>query len=762
MARRKLTGVGIGTPFASASLSWEHADADADLPVGAKSGCLVLAGGKSPKVRQIPDPIMLGVHPAPPASSADRVQVGEPFRARVPVYVRRDVDEELRTWLERSGFVILVGDSSAGKSRAAFEAISALPDHILLVPQNRDAVAAAASTAAATRRCVLWLDDLERYLGAGGLTRADIVRVITGKRSHRVIVATLRAAEEALLTSDAAGEEDGWRSRRDVRELLDLAHRIRLPRMFSMPEVERARACSSDSRIAEALAHADEYGLAEYLAAGPELLHDWEDGWSPNTDPHAPSHPRGAALVAAAIDLRRGGFISPLPSQLVEQVHTRYLDERGGDRLRPETLEDAWAWATKARRATTALLQPVDDQQVQVFDYLLDITQRSSQPGGNVPDSILETALEAANPSDAENIARTADYYGRYHLAEAASYKAYRSHESNLGAEHRDTLAARGFHADTLRELGRYAEYESEHRAVAEIAARILGPEDPLVLESRCGHGFALTRLGRFGEAEQELSAVHEISSSVLGPDHDVTMTCRHIRAMALHGMGRLAEAEAENRFVLETWTRNGGAEDISTLYSRGNFASVLYTMGKVEEAEAETRTVLEIRTRLLGPEHPGTLYIHSLHANVLRELGRYAECESEHQTVAEISSRVQGPDHPRTLASRSGRAFALIRLGRPAEAEQELRAVHEISSSVLGPDHDVTMTCRHLRAIALRDLGRLNEAEAENRFVLETWAHDYGPENINTLYSRGNLASVLYAMGKVEEAEAETRTLLA
>jgi hypothetical protein len=418
VAKKKLTGISFGTPLVSASVSWEHAN---DPALEVEKGCLVLPGGKLPRVRQVIDPIMLGVHPSSSVHNGNRVR-GEPVLERVPAYVPRDADDVLRQRLAGSGFVVLVGDSSAGKSRAAFEAIAAvLPDHVLIVPQNRDSVSAAVDAAAGMRRGVVWLDDLENYLGAGGLTRAGVARVLASRRAHRVIVATLRAAEEALLISDAAGEEGGWRSRRDAREVLELGHRIPMPRMFSGPEKERARALASDPRIAEALEHADVYGVAEYMAAGPELLRDWEDAWSPNTDPRVPSHPRGAALVAAAVDMRRGGYVSPLPCQLLEAVHDHYLNERGGARLRPESLGDAWAWAAMARRATTALLQHVDDDHVQVFDYLLDAAQRHSKPSDHVPDSILEAALAVCAPIDADNIASTADHNGRYQIAETAS-----------------------------------------------------------------------------------------------------------------------------------------------------------------------------------------------------------------------------------------------------------------------------------------------------------------------------------------------------
>ena len=646
MTRKRITGLGIGTPIASASLSWENVDRVNDSAHVLKRGCLVLPDGRLPKVQQLSDPVILGVHPSSRITGLASPE-GEPVRERVPVYVTRDIDNELRNQIASSSFVMVVGDSSAGKSRAAFEAVSVLGDHVLIVPGNREALPVAVDKAADARRCVLWLDDLESYLGAGGLTRADIARLLVGRRSHRVIIATLRSAEEALFTDETGGEEGGWRAHKSAREVLELAYRIRLPRLFSQSEIERAKARAWDPRIADAVVQAGEYGVAEYLAAGPELMRDWENAWSPNTDPRVPSHPRAAALIAAAIDIRRAGFTSALPRELVTKVHDHYLQDRGGSRLRPETVADAWAWATSIRRSTTALLQSGEDDHVLVFDYLLDEVQRSGRPDEYVPDSVLDAALVVCTPSDADNMAATAWRYGHYQFAERAWLSAYSALAKDLGPEHPDTLAAREGRAHILRELGRLAEAESEHRAVADIAGRVFGPEHPRVLSSRNGRAFALIWLDRSAEAQAELRAVQDISARVLGPEHDTTMTSRHLRAMALHDLGRLAEAETENRFVLAIWTRDLGPEDRSTLYSRGNLARILYDAGRNEEAENEARAVLDIRTRVLGPAHPDTLGMRQFCAHLSRELGRPAEAESEHQEIADISAHAFGLEHP-------------------------------------------------------------------------------------------------------------------
>ena len=561
-----------------------------------EEGCLVLASGRLPRVEEISDPIALGVHPSAPAGPAV-IQAGESVPdSRVPPYVPRDIDGQLRECLARGGFVLLVGHSAAGKSRAAYEAMAAtLPGHVLLAPAGRAGLAVAVGKAAETKRCVLWLNDLENFLGSGGgLTRTQITRLLAGDGHHRVIVATLRAAEERQITEEPAGVEDSARViNQHVRETLEQAHRIELARLFTSEERERAQARSWDPRIADALGHAGDYGIAEYLAAGPELQRDLDNAWE------AGANPRGAALVTAAIDCRRAGYLSALPRQLLETVHEEFLGQRGGQRLRPEGLDEAWAWATRPRRSTTALLQPeTKTDLVEVFDYLVDHVQRRANLTDQISEQLVTAALHDARPGDADTIAARAYAQGRYPLAAQAWTQACNDRRAEQGNEHPDTLTSRSNLATVLGDLGRLEEAETENRAVLEIWRRMLGEEHPNTLASRSN------------------------LATVLG------------------ALGRLEEAETENRAVLEIRRRMLGEEHPNTLTSRSNLATVLGDLGRLEEAETEHRAVLEIRRRMLGEEHPNTLTSRNNLATVLGDLGRLEEAETEHQAVPEINQR--------------------------------------------------------------------------------------------------------------------------
>ncbi|WP_405087755.1 SpoIIE family protein phosphatase [Microbispora sp. NBC_01389] len=361
-----------------------------------QDGCLVLADGQFPRVNQIRDPVALGVHRAI-ALSGD---------STAPTYIPRDQDAALRECLSRAGFILLVGHSTSGKSRAAFEALqSVLPDHLLIVPRDQGALPAAIDRAAQSRKSVLWLNDLERYLRPGGLTRDHITRLVAGTDHHRVILATLRSLQRAeMLQSQAALGDAAQLGTRQVREVLDQAHEVHLDRRFSPDELDRARQLTDDLRIEAALRHADEYGIAEYLASGPALQRRYADAWDgPN--------PRGAALVAAAIDCFHAGFTKPLPKRMLEELHEEYLAERGGRLLLPEPLEAAWEWATiPMPGTTTALLSPTGSGDfVTVFDYLVDVKQQTEGPRRRISASLAATALAYASGPDALSIATILD-----------------------------------------------------------------------------------------------------------------------------------------------------------------------------------------------------------------------------------------------------------------------------------------------------------------------------------------------------------------
>jgi len=511
-------------------------------------------GGKLPLVRDITDPVSLGVHATAPLP-------GE--TGRVPLYVDRDVDPALRRALASSGMVLVAGDAAAGKTRTAYEAMTAvLPGHALIAPRGTGDVAAVMAGARAERNCVLWLDSLQRYLGVGGVTSKSIAELLAGDGHHRVVLATLRAAEESRLIAAAEGLPGGQLMREGQAALDQVDHRIVVDRLFSEPERARATALAAqDPRLADALGHADQYGVAEYLSSGPRLRIESENAWERGT------HPRGAALVTAAVDCRRAGFAAPLPQQLLDELQQQYLDRRGGTRLRPESLALAWKWATTLRDSGDSPLWPTgrggsDEFDVfDVFDYLVDVPVREP-----VPEQTVRAALGFAGPADAVAIAATAWYQDR-----------------------RDTAVA-GF-----------------RRAYTELL-RADGPDALTTLASRSDLAVTMHAMGRLPDAEAEYRAILDGRTAALGTSHPDTLVSRNNLAVVLHSERKLNEAEAEYRAILDIRTTTLGPEHPSTLLSRNNLGVVLKDLGRLAEARAELEEAVRLRTRVLGKDHPHTI----------------------------------------------------------------------------------------------------------------------------------------------------------
>jgi len=214
--------------------------------------------GRLPRVRDVENPVTVGVHPAESLDDVDEV------RRQLPPFVRRDRSDALESAVRRHAFVLVVGESTAGKSRAAFEAVRvALPDDLLVAPDadDRQSWSAAVAELEGRRRCVVWSDDVERFLGTEGFTKRAVQRILDAGRGI-VIVATIRSQERARLleAQKRDGPGAGGFQPRGEADVLALAHEIRIERRWSTQELQRARSFDVDPRIERALSAAEHYG----------------------------------------------------------------------------------------------------------------------------------------------------------------------------------------------------------------------------------------------------------------------------------------------------------------------------------------------------------------------------------------------------------------------------------------------------------------------------------------------------------------------
>jgi tetratricopeptide (TPR) repeat protein len=626
------------------------------------------AGGRPRRVRELDDPIALGVHPA---EAITRVLDGQNVVNRVPPYVPRDIQQRLQELVAAGGFVLLVGDSTAGKTRAGYEAIRVLlADHVLIAPAGRGSLVAAVLAAEAQRRCVVWLDDLERFLGSSGLTANMVGRLLGDGHRDVLVLATMRSHEYDRYSTRAQAWAEGGTAReswRVGREVIELALIVEVQRRWTSTELGRASDFADDPRIRGAMDNATRFGLAELLAAGPELAADWRNAW------RAGGHPRGAALVAAAVDCRRAGLHDPMPLDLLDDLAEHYLEQEGGALLRPEPLADAINWATTPSHGTSSLLLPSGAQGLYLaFDYLIDL------PGlPAIPRTTWQALIEHSSPRQAFEIGNAADQQLQWDIAVHAYQKAVDHETADADVALAQAVGSAGGRTRAKRMLA----------GILAASQRALHPNSLELLRIRQEFALSTARAGDPARAVELLTDVVADYRSVLGSDHPDTLSSR--RALAL-------------------WAGQTG--DIQR-------AVDLYT------------TLLPDGDRVLGPDHPDTIWSRHCLAYLLRYVGRTQQALQLVNRVISDRERVLGSDHHFTLNARHLRNQLTLDAGEPAHAAELFADLFRDRARILGPGHRYTISARIEQVHALAKAGQLDKARTLLNDVVANWGRNLGRE---------------------------------
>ncbi|MEU5894481.1 tetratricopeptide repeat protein [Streptomyces sp. NPDC047461] len=719
---------------------------------------LYLDRGRLPIVARA-DPVKLGVH---------RAARGPGLPEGPPPFVRRDVSDALEEALVPGRFVLLVGESTAGKTRAAFEAMQAKTSQWLLIaPSERAGVETAVHAVQNSRRSVVvWLDDVETFLGSGGLTRAAVHSMLDGRREN-IILATMRSEEHRRFTrsgSLGSAERLGTDLQRQGDEVLRLATVIRLERTWSEREKEEARsaAYSDDPRIRDALGQLDRFGLAEYLAAGPQLLERYRDAWAVG------EHPRAAALVTAAVLARRCAIHRPLTRAVLTHSAQPFLDAHGGQRLRPEPLAAAIAWATEPVHGSSSLLEPEGNGHL-AFDYLIDALPKTPPPAASLDALIVFTtpdeAMDLADiawewchfPQAIAALQRALDYpaaerryeaLGRltgmvhawrgYQGAHELLQRAVQDRTSRLGPEHPDTLYARLL----LTELGglETGVNESLQRFTALMPVLRAAGQDAAALVMMCRSTIASIRsmLGGWAEAEREFAQLAWDWAALRGPEADEVFYSRFRQSVCLGELGRRDEQlSALRQLMADTGTAKVDIRDGALR----EYARALRESGHVDEAAQMYRAHYADMTAREGPDYLTTIHVGLELASCIGHLGdtegALALLRKSIRTRQALSSEPDPTDAvaQRRLATWTGMA------GDPAAAAQALTALATQREERYGINDWMVWGCRSRAAHWIAAAGEPARGIAELTRLLPELERRFGPEDEDTRACRAALA---------------------
>jgi len=276
---------------------------------------------------------------------------------------------------------------------------------------------------------------------------------------------------------------------------------------------------------------------------------------------------------------------------------------------------------------------------------------------------------------------------GLYEQALPLEREALATRRRLLGDRDRDTLAAMGNLAMTLRQHGELVEAESWNRRAMDGARHALGTDDAMTLDLIGNMATILDDQGRIADAETYQREALAIRRRVLGANHPDTLLSIENMGVTLQNEDRFAEAEPLLREAMLGMRQVHGADDPTTLYATGNLGYVLELEGKYAEAEALDRDVLAKIRGALGENHAITLLGVKLYGGLLVKEQRYAQALAL-LAPAEAATRRA---YPGDNAFRIGQLlFALggarRGMGDYATAEKNLLEAYDLLDRVKSP----------------------------------------------------------------------------
>ncbi|MDX3282508.1 hypothetical protein [Streptomyces scabiei] len=453
------------------------------------------------------DPVRLGVHPAPGPDTTVDLPLTE--------YLLRPHDETLRQRLARTAatndsvFVLLVGRSASGKTRAVYEAVAAvLPDWPVMRPADADEL----NAADIGPRTVLWLDETQRYLnGVSGERAARVLGRLLDEVAPLAVVGTMWPEHLRRLTES---RRDGEDESPYVRALLAGRHAmITVPDTLSGDAPAVAAAAARDPRLAAAVRAAGPgHRVLQHLTGGPELVRCWEMG--PDQWFTAAEH----AVLTAAVEARRLGHTSAVPAGLLREAAVGFMASTARATAGEEWFPAAIGALTTAGRGPAPLIAERHEPGVGVPDSYrpddyLEQHIRRVRAHRAPPAEFWTGASWARTPDDLYSFGRAAEQRRRYGCAVAL-------YENAVQRGHRRARAAWAVLRETID--GRVAAEETAGTDPLAWAALAMSREsggdrraayDAYRQAARAGDAWAWSAMARIHEEDGEQAAADDVAA---------------------------------------------------------------------------------------------------------------------------------------------------------------------------------------------------------------------------------------------------------
>ncbi len=312
---------------------------------------------------------------------------------------------------------------------------------------------------------------------------------------------------------------------------------------------------------------------------------------------------------------------------------------------------------------------------------------------------------------------------------------------------------------ETYRDLGFFADSETQIKRALELRQRVLGPDHHDTIKSSQVLGDLYQRSGKYDAAEKVLNGLLESARRTNTENTAEAIGAMSSLAALAVDHGDFPRAEGLYRRVVEIEKKVLGEADQLTLASMNNLASLLSREAKYPEAEDQYLKLIELKRRVLGVGHPSTLATTNGLGVLYRNEGKYAEAEKTLKSALEARRRAMGEEHRDTLSSMNALGLLYSIEGKFANSELLLVDSQARSERVLGLDNpDAQSNLNNLAELYRRE-GKLKLSEAAYQKLLAARLRTYGPDNPFTANTLGLLGEVEIQLHKFNQATAVLRS---
>jgi tetratricopeptide (TPR) repeat protein len=416
----------------------------------------------------------------------------------------------------------------------------------------------------------LALEQAAAYIQATGIALSDYLQLFRARRADLLARGQAAGYDKNVATTWSVAFTQLERSAPEAADLLRLLACL-------APEPVPLQMLLAAPRPGDAL-DAESAAMLERLAGDPLVLGD------------------------AVMALRRYSLITPagdgllLVHRLVQAVTLAQM---------PDTEAAGW------RQTAAALIEAA-------------IPLNTSMPTTWPTCALLLPHAQVALADQSAGMARIANYLGasgNYATARDLWHKIAEAHDLVSGAEHPDTLAARGNLARWTGQAGDPAAARKMYAMLLPFRERVSGAEHPDTLAARGNLASWTGQAGDPAAARDQFAALLPVRERVSGAEHPDTLTTRANLASWTGHAGDPAAARDQFAALLPFRERVSGVRHPETLATRANLAGWTGQAGEAAAARDQLATLLPDMERILGTAHPDTLNAHTHLASLIAQV---------------------------------------------------------------------------------------------------------------------------------------------